>query len=212
MHLWDRLDDIAKRHDVLRHPFYVRWSEGALTRSDLACYAGQYRHAVVALADAAASAERAVDAGPDAPGLAVHAAEERDHVRLWDEFVVAVGGKTDAEPADETRACASVWAGDESRPLLQTLSVMYAIESAQPAIAETKQLGLARHYGISEAEYFSVHRQLDVEHAAHARELIARRLNGVDEQVLVDATRDALEANWSLLDGVERLTGSGAAA
>jgi pyrroloquinoline-quinone synthase len=212
VNLWDRLDDIANRHDVLRHSFYVRWSEGTLTRADLACYAGQYRHAVVALADAAASAARSVDAGPDAPALDVHAAEERDHVRLWDEFVVAVGGPTDAEPAGGTRACASVWAGDESRPLLQTLTAMYAIESAQPAISETKQRGLARHYGISEAEYFSVHRQLDVEHAAHARQLIARRLGGADERALIDAARDALEANWSLLDGVERLIGSGATA
>jgi len=211
VHLWDRLDDIGKRHDVLRHPFYVRWSEGTLTQPELAYYAGQYRHAVVALADAAGSAARSPEAGPDAPALARHAAEEHDHVGLWDAFVLAVSGDPDADPSEETRACASAWAGDDSRPLLRTLTAMYAIESAQPAISATKQTGLARHYGIAEAEYFSVHRQLDVEHAADARELIARRLDGADEQALLDSARDVLEANWSLLDGVERLIASGAA-
>jgi pyrroloquinoline-quinone synthase len=210
--LWDRLDDIAKRHDVLRHPFYIRWSEGTLTQPELACYAGQYRHAVVALADAAASAARSPEAGEDAIALSRHAAEERDHIRVWDEFVLAVSGDSAAEPSDETRACASAWAGDDSRPLLRTLTAMYAIESAQPAISATKQAGLAQHYGITEAEYFSVHRELDVEHAADARELIARRFDGADEQALVDTAREVLEANWSLLDGVERLVASGAAA
>jgi pyrroloquinoline-quinone synthase len=210
--LWDRLDDIAKRHDVLSHPFYLRWSEGTLTQPELACYAGQYRHAVVALADAAASAARSPEAGEDAPALARHAAEERDHIGLWDEFVLSVKGDPATEPSEETRACAAAWAGDDSRPLLRTLTAMYAIESAQPAISATKQEGLARYYGITKAEYFSVHRELDVEHAADARGLIVRRLDGADEAALVDTARDVLEANWSLLDGVERLIAAGAPA
>jgi pyrroloquinoline quinone (PQQ) biosynthesis protein C len=89
---------------------------------------------------------------------------------------------------------------------------MYAIESAQPAISATKQDGLALHYGISEAEYFSLHRELDVEHAAQARELIARRLEGADQDSLIGAAEAALEANWQLLDGVERLIAAGAPA
>jgi pyrroloquinoline-quinone synthase len=207
VNLWDRLDDVAERNDVLRHPFYLRWSEGTLTRNELARYAGQYRHAVLALADAAASAAGSPEAGPDAPALAEHAAEERDHIALWDEFVLAVGGRVDDAPTDETRRCASVWAGDESRPLLHTLTAMYAIESAQPAISATKRTGLRRHYGIPEADYFSVHEQLDLDHAAAARELIGRRLDGASEDELVATTRRTLEANWSLLDGVERIGG-----
>ena len=53
MEFWDRLDAVAERFDVLRHPFYVRWSEGTLRRDELALYAGQYAHAVKALAAAA---------------------------------------------------------------------------------------------------------------------------------------------------------------
>jgi hypothetical protein len=52
-----------------------------------------------------------------------------------------------------------------------------------------------------------VHEQLDLEHAAAARELIGRRLDGESEDELVATTRRTLEANWSLLDGVERIGG-----
>jgi pyrroloquinoline quinone (PQQ) biosynthesis protein C len=57
--LWSRLDDVHRRWNVLDHPFYRRWSRGELTAAELALYAGQYRHAVVALARAADSTARA---------------------------------------------------------------------------------------------------------------------------------------------------------
>ena len=203
MKFWKRLETVAEQHSVLRHPFYVRWSEGALELTELAHYSGQYRHAVVALAQASASAAASPEAGRDAGALAAHAAEEAAHVGLWDEFVAAVGGDTGAAPSDQTRACAAVWAGDESRPLLHTLTALYTIESAQPAISATKRVGLARHYGIPAAEYFELHERLDVEHSAHARRLIDRRLAGSDEDALVATAEAVLKANLSLLDGVE---------
>jgi pyrroloquinoline quinone (PQQ) biosynthesis protein C len=201
--LWNRLEVVRVRHDALRHPFYVRWSEGALTRADLAHYSGQYRHAVVALAAAAAAAAQSSEAGTDAAALAEHAAEEASHVALWDEFVAATGGRTDAEPSTETRECAAAWAGDESRPLTETLAAMFAIESAQPAISTTKRAGLVRHYGIEATAYFDVHERLDIDHAAQAREMISRRLPDVDEDALVATAARVLAANWRLLDGVE---------
>ena len=54
MNLIERIDDARRRWNVLDHPFYLRWERGELTRDELAFYAGEYRHAVVALADAAA--------------------------------------------------------------------------------------------------------------------------------------------------------------
>src|SRR3954447_9937502 len=83
--LFAQIDAVREAWNVLEHPFYVRWSRGELTREELARYAGQYRHAVVALAE---GAQRAGSA---------HAAEEQGHVALWDEFLEAVGGQADAE-------------------------------------------------------------------------------------------------------------------
>ena len=57
MDLIARLDAVRARRDVLAHPFYQRWSEGELSSSELAFYAGQYAHAVDALAAASRHAE-----------------------------------------------------------------------------------------------------------------------------------------------------------
>ena len=51
MTLFERLDDVRERWNVLRHPFYRRWECGELTQEELAYYAAEYRHAVVALAE-----------------------------------------------------------------------------------------------------------------------------------------------------------------
>jgi pyrroloquinoline-quinone synthase len=204
--LWSRLDDVHARWNVLEHPFYERWSAGGLSREDLARYAGQYRHAVVALAEAADRAAHAADRA-DFAELAAHAGEEAAHVRLWDEFAGAAGtdGLQPAEP--ETAACADAWS-DERRDLLGHLVALYAIESAQPAISRVKADGLREHYGFATGPataYFDLHAERDVEHAAEGRALIAARLDGADEDAMVAEAERVLRANWALLDGVERL-------
>jgi len=211
--LFAQLETVSDRNDVLLHPFYQRWSAGELTRGELAVYAGQYRHAVVALADAAQAAAAA--APGDEPELRAqltqHATEERDHVALWDEFTAAVGGRPDACPAPETQACADAWTGEAERPLLASLVALYAIEAAQPAISQTKRVGLAEYYGIDGdgGRYFALHETLDVHHARAGRALIEERLAGLhaDEAALVVEAERVLRANWELLDGVERLNG-----
>jgi pyrroloquinoline-quinone synthase len=204
--LWSRLDAVQARWNVLEHPFYERWSAGELCRDDLARYAGQYRHAVVALAEAADRAAHAANSAERAE-LAAHAGEEAAHVALWDAFAGAAGtdGLQAAEP--ETAACAQTWAGD-GRDLLGHLVALYAIESAQPEIARVKADGLREHYGFASGPataYFDLHVERDVEHAAEGRALIMQRLDGADEDALVAEAERTLRANWALLDGVERI-------
>lgn len=209
MEFWSRLEDVRARWNVLEHPFYQRWSMGELTRDELAVYAGEYRHAVVALAGAAANA--AEQAGPDLqPALRRHAAEEASHVELWDGFATAFGGEIDRAPAPESAACAEAWAGDGERDLLTSLVALYAIESAQPAISETKLDGLRAHYGVQDGPataYFELHAELDKEHAAAERKLIEPRLAEADVDALLAEAERVLESNWRLLDGVERMNG-----
>ncbi|HUE26848.1 MAG TPA: iron-containing redox enzyme family protein [Solirubrobacteraceae bacterium] len=204
MGFWHRLEEVRDHGDVLRHPFYTRWSAGELSADELSVYSGQYRHAVVALAAASAGAARAAE--PEvAAELWEHASEEADHVALWDGFVHAVGGSTSARALPETAACAETW-GRTERPLLESLVALYVIEAAQPAIAEAKRVGLRDHYGIAEPSataYFDVHVERDVEHAAAGRELIEARLGAADEDALLGAAESVLVANWRLLDGVQ---------
>jgi pyrroloquinoline-quinone synthase len=212
MKFWDRIETVKADNDVLEHPFYERWSNGELSRDELAAYSGQYRHAVVALA--AASRNAAPLAGDDAPlreHLEDHAAEETAHIEVWDRFVAAAGGDAGAAPTPETELCAAAWAGEGRNPRA-TLAALYAIESAQPKIASVKQQGLTELYGYAEGpatDYFEIHATLDHEHAdAHRRLLEAELDSGrVDEDELVAAAREVLRANWTLLDGVESLNG-----
>jgi pyrroloquinoline-quinone synthase len=194
---FDRLETARERWSVLEHPFYVRWSNGELSPDELAFYAGEYRHAVVALAEAVA-----------ATGSAEHAAEEAEHVNLWDDFARAAGAAEGVEPRPETRACVESWTA--GRDALEALVATYAIESGQPAISRTKLEGLLGHYGFeagAATEYFSLHATLDERHAAHSRGLIEERLQGADADRLLEVAEAALRGNWALLDGVERANG-----
>jgi pyrroloquinoline quinone (PQQ) biosynthesis protein C len=193
MELCASIDQARERWDVLRHPFYARWERGELSPDELAFYAGEYRHAVVAVAQAAA-----------ATGDEEHAREEAEHVGLWDDFAAAVGAPLDREPTAETASCAAAWSPDDR---FQALAVLYAVESAQPAISRTKLAGLVEHYAFDgddpAAEYFRLHAERDLEHARAAREALAEAPAGRREELVAVAER-ALEANWRLLDGVER--------
>ena len=180
------IDAARERWNVLEHPFYTRWEQGELTREELTRYAGEYRHAVVALARAARTAR-------------LHADEEAQHIALWDDFASALGTEQ-AEPLPQTRCCATAWAAaaDEAG----AAAILYAIESGQPAISRTKLRGLVEHYGFSDdspaVEYFAVHGERDHEHAAEARAALA----DAEDPQLVRVAEAALAANWALLDGV----------
>ena len=197
---WDRIERSRQRWDVLRHPFYRRWSEGSLTAEELARYSGQYRHAVEAIATLS---ERAADELPERPELRGHAAEERAHVRLWDGFVEAAGGNAGDAPNAETQECVRAWtaADDVATELVR----LYAIESGQPEISRTKREGLLDRYGYADdagTAYFRIHETRDVEHAAEVRELIEALDAEPDGDRLAAAAESAFRANWRLLDGV----------
>ena len=198
MDFFDRLEEARKRWNVLEHPFYTRWEKGELRQEELGYYAGQYRHAVVALA---ATARQAADADPT---VREHADDEEAHIELWDDFGSAAGA-TDGTPRDETRECVRAWTGGSDG--LEALAILYALESGQPAISSTKLTGLVEHYGYTPdspaTAYFRLHAELDHEHADEARRLIEERATPEDQERLLAAATGALAGNWKLLDGVE---------
>jgi len=191
MDVIERIDEARGRWNVLDHPFYRRWECGELSRDELAFYAGEYRHAVVALADAAAAA-----------GDTEHAAEEAAHIELWDDFAAALDAPLDREPKAETADCAEAWRRQDP---LEARAVLYAVESGQPDISRTKLAGLVAHYGFEDgspgSEYFSLHAERDHEHAAASKQVLAE-VAPEEADRLVAAAEAALAGNWRLLDGV----------
>jgi pyrroloquinoline-quinone synthase len=194
VNLFERLDDVRDHWNVLKHPFYRRWECGELTSEDLAYYAAEYRHAVVALAKLAKQSS-----APE------HAAEEAAHVSLWDAFAHSLDADLDRAPRVETEACVDAWTAEADE--LEGIAALYAIESAQPEISRTKLDGLLAHYGFEAGSagtaYFEVHSERDHEHAAESKRVLAERARPEDHDRLVAAAERALAGNWTLLDGVE---------
>jgi len=227
MEIVDSLDQLRGSLNVLEHPFYQRWNAGELSAEELSIYASEYRHAVVALAEASELAAAGAPAQRRA-ALRRHAEEEAGHVEMWDAFARAAGAP-EAPEADaaglngralpETEACVRAWTAGED--LLEHLAVLYVLEAGQPGISRTKLDGLTGHYGYSPegpaTEYFRVHERLDVEHARQAAELIAELLADAEDPAergeraerqapaerMTERGAAALRGNWELLDGVE---------
>ena len=90
-------------------------------------------------------------------------------------------------------------------PAVAGLSALYAYESQQPEVMKTKREGLRDMYGVTTGhDYFELHETLDVAHSADERAMIEARAAGHEDAILA-ATDTALEATYTLLNGIERV-------
>jgi pyrroloquinoline-quinone synthase len=204
---WTELRILREHWNVLRHPFYLRWSAAELSADELERYAGEYAHLVVALAAASRGAAEK-SGGLLRQALSAHADEEEQHIALWLGFAEATGSPRWETSLAATRACAQAWAGHESRSLDEDLVALYAIEAPQPEIAQTKLDGLLEHYGFAEGPataYFQIHAERDKEHAA----LVASALHGLlpvaDPFGLLDLAEAVHRSYWETLTALEEL-------
>ena len=179
MDFFARLDSLRDRWNVLEHPFYTRWSEGKLERDELAFYAGEYRHAVIALAEAVDAAARAVE--PEVQRAAGRARGRGGRARG------AVGRLRHARsrPTSTAHRAPRPWPatspGPPAGPAWSTWWRRSRSSRASRRSRDTKLGGLVERYGFEEGpatEYFALHAERDHEHAAQSRELIERAPGG----------------------------------
>jgi pyrroloquinoline-quinone synthase len=210
-----RIDQHVSSRRLLDHPFYQAWSMGALTREDLQTYAAQYYHWVQAF-PTWLSATHA-----NAPTMAMRREllenlidEERgpeNHPELWLRFCDALGldreAVTNVELLPETRSAIAAMARiARETPALASVAALYAYESQQPEVMKTKREGLTSRYGVTTGlEYFEVHELLDVDHSAGERATIEAHADGSLDPAIDNAVATALQATYTLLDGVERV-------
>ena len=199
------LHEVSERFDLLKHPFYQRWVAGELTHKELAYYAGQYAHVVRAIPRWLEGAADCDQAHRDL--LRSHAAEESDHITLWDRFAEAIG--IDAPTLRATPANAAtatlIARGDELVAQGHGAAVVWSIEAQSPAVSAEKLRGLRAHYGIDETnggQYFSVHQELDRDHEAQLRNLIYSR-DATTQKAAPPAAEAMLGAMWKLLTSAQ---------
>ena len=208
------LDEMIRERSILQHPFYQAWEKGELCREQLATYARiyyphvrafpEYLEAAIALAEHPEIRAELTDNLQDERG------NPAPHDELWLAFASGLGADreqvTKASPHPAAQAMVTTFQALADQSLATGLAALYAYESQQPEVSCTKIAGLRDHYGVEDPgtlEYFEVHEATDVRHRQGERDALAACLKaGVPVSVLQDATRQALDAYWGMLDGV----------
>jgi pyrroloquinoline-quinone synthase len=209
----DAIHDRIARRRLLDHPFYSKWSEGALTREALQKYAEQYYHWVQAFPTwLSAAHSNATDLTMRQEILENLIDEERgpeNHPELWLRFCDALGLDRDAVRSaallpETVDAIAMMRGVCRDEPAVAGLAALYAYESQQPEVMKTKREGLRDRYGVTTGhDYFTVHETADVFHSAGERRLIETHAAG-HEDAMIAAAQTALDATYRVLDGVNR--------
>lgn len=223
---WDGVYAILEEKSLLKHPFYQAWTQGRLTREDLAHYAGQYYRQESQFPRFVSAVHSRCPEPAARRALLENLVHEEGgsdtHAELWLRFAEAVGMSREsaagAAPHLRTQDCvrrfsrltgAGHWA--------EGAAALYAYEAQQPAVATTKMDGLVKFYGISDPgplEFFAVHAEMDVWHSDAERTILldqAAKNPGLKEPI-VAAVSAACDALNGLLDGVCEARGIGCVA
>ena len=207
--------DIAEKH-LLKHPFYLAWTRGELSREALTDYSKQYYHHVAAfptyLSAVHSHCENQTTRRQLLENLIDEEAGSPNHPQLWKQFAAGLGisdkeiENTIKEP--ETAKLIESFrtvCGKESTA--SGIAALYAYESQIPEICESKIDGLKKHYGFNNPahyEYFTVHLEADREHSAAERELLNAHVNETNFAAVRESVNRVLDALWNLLSGVCR--------
>ena len=199
--------------DLLTHPFYQAWSAGELRAEDLARYAEQYRFQVHALPELLRRARALTPDGETVAELSRNLDDEEGrtgvaHARLWEAFGAAVGAAAEGLPLPETRASAESLAAVVGEDEVTALAALWTYEVQTARLADTKEKGL-KCYGVDSPaalRFFRLHGELDVHHARGLLESLERCIaRGASLEAAKAAVERSAQAQWTFLDGAERL-------
>jgi pyrroloquinoline-quinone synthase len=212
----DQIDnDIAYKH-LLKHPFYLAWTRGELSKEALTDYSQQYYHHVAAFPTYLSAVHANCDDQATRKELLNNLIDEEagspNHPELWKKFAGSLGveeaelAQTGKQPETENliNTFRSVC---KQRPTAEGLAALYAYESQIPSICESKIDGLKKHYGFTKPEhyqYFTVHIEADREHSAAEREMLGRYLDAYNFESVKVSVNHVLDALWDMLSGVCR--------
>ena len=216
----DALDSLVAEKHLLKHPFYVLWTEGRLSRENLREYAVSYYPHVAAFPRYVSGVHsHCEDAALRSELLENLIEEERgqaNHPELWRRFARALGvGAESLTPAARTPEVSALiecfLETTRTGSVAEGLAALYAYESQIPEIARTKREGLAAFYGITDADavrFFTVHEETDVWHRQVEREALGRAsVSDADREKALAAAGRCLDALNRALDGVMRENG-----
>src|SRR5580693_7099782 len=92
--LADHLDELIQRHHLLKHPFYMAWSDGTLSKESLQLYAAQYYQHVRAFPENLKQLASRTNGNLQTlvnENLAEEVDPSAPHPMLWREFAASLG-------------------------------------------------------------------------------------------------------------------------
>jgi pyrroloquinoline-quinone synthase len=214
-HLGEIDNDIAEKH-LLKHPFYLAWTRGELSKEALTDYAKQYYHHVAAFPTYLSAVHAKCDDQPTRKQILANLIDEEagspNHPELWKQFTEGLGVEdadlSKTEKQSETKNLIGTFRSVCSeQSTAEGLAALYAYESQIPAICESKIDGLKKHYDFTDPkhyEYFSVHIDADREHSAAEREMLSIYIDNDNIDNVRASVRRVLDALWEMLSGVCR--------
>jgi pyrroloquinoline-quinone synthase len=206
----ERIDSEIEGRSLLKHPFYQMWSEGKLTLDHLRGYSKEYFQLVKAVPEFVENIS-ALTADPSIKeSVEQNMKEESEHIEQWIRFACAIGVPrkelVNYIATDKTNDAISDLTHITSLSLEQAVAAMYAYEKELPKISRSKIDGLKKFYGMNNGtdatNYFEIHEEADVRHAAIWRNII-QKIPVEKEQLAFDAAVLSLEIQNKLLDSVQ---------
>jgi pyrroloquinoline-quinone synthase len=203
MNIIQKIDEMLEERSLLKHPFYQMWSDGKLTKESLAGYSKEYFQLVKAVP---AFMTPIIEKAPDTVvgELVENQQEESDHIKPWIAFAGELGISED-ELISYSGTTKTQKAVSDLNQLMVTFdggaSAMYAFEKEIPKISQTKLDGLAEFYGMASneaTEYFKLHTEADIRHAASWRNILEK--SSIDYDKLVEIADKSISAQNLLLD------------
>jgi pyrroloquinoline-quinone synthase len=188
---------------LLDHPFYRRWERGDVTMSELAEYAGQYRHFETWLPGYLARLLAQLPPGKARDLVAANLDDELGdpvpHVELFEGFARGVSAPA-AAPSDAMASLLATYDGLLDSSPIDGLAGFVAYEVQAADVARNKADGLRRHYGLANeaVAFWEHHADVDVSHADWAVSALGLMAEEPSETGV--SVRRAANAWWRFLD------------
>ena len=198
------IDELIEKRSLLKHQFYLMWTEGKLTLDALNGYSKEYFQLVKVIPSFVGTI---MEQSPNAVKneIASNQKEEAEHIKPWMKFAGAVGVSQEEleryQGLEKTRHAVS-----NLSTLMNSFeggtAAMYSLELEIPKISLSKIDGLRKFYNMTSEdaiEYFRLHTEADIRHAAVWRRILEKTLSEKEEELFQIAGK-SISAQNLLLD------------
>jgi len=203
-----KLDQEVDKRSLLKHPFYKMWSNGELNIDHLQGYSMEYFQLVKVVPELVNNIVLKMGESKLRSTVEESQKDEESHIEPWISFATSLGVKKKDllnHVCDEnTKKAVSSLVELTKHSLDEAVCAMYAYELDLPNISKTKIEGLNKFYNLSGSDstnYFEIHQEADIRHAAVWRDMI-REIPDHKYEACVESALKSLDAQNLLLDAV----------